>query len=107
MYMLLVFVGAVLLYGAWGALVLMGKADAPGYVAALAAGLTFLGKHVSQGKGAGEGGASSPAAPPSSNAVDTVPAPGVSVAAVVPQAAAPDPASPASPTARPPVPTLQ
>ncbi|QGA37976.1 hypothetical protein GAS19_10280 [Burkholderia glumae] len=107
MYMLLVFVGAVLLYGAWGALVLMGKADATGYVAALAAGLTFLGKHVSQGRGVGDSGASSPGAPPTSDAVDIKPSPGISVAVAVPQTGASDQASASAPTGRPPVPTLQ
>ncbi|MGF6937805.1 hypothetical protein OKW41_006967 [Paraburkholderia sp. UCT70] len=46
------FLGAVLLYTAWGALVLLGKTDPNGYVVAIAAGLTFLGKHVSSGRGA-------------------------------------------------------
>ncbi|WLE60225.1 hypothetical protein GIY62_06075 [Burkholderia plantarii] len=42
----LYFIGAVLLYGAWGALVITGKAGAPEYVAGITAGLTWLAAHV-------------------------------------------------------------
>jgi len=51
------FLGAVLLYAAWGALVLLGKTDPNGYVVAIAAGLTFLGKHVSTARGVAAAGA--------------------------------------------------
>lgn len=44
---ILYFLGAVLLYGAYGALVLLGKTAPDGYVATIVAGLTFLGKHAS------------------------------------------------------------
>lgn len=42
----LLFLGAALLYGAWGTLVLLGKADAHEYVGGLTAGLTWLATHV-------------------------------------------------------------
>jgi hypothetical protein len=42
------FIGAVLLYGAWGALVVMGKADAHEYIIALGAGLSWLATHVTK-----------------------------------------------------------
>jgi len=44
---ILYFLGAVLLYGVYGALVLLGKTAPDGYVATIVAGLTFLGKHAS------------------------------------------------------------
>lgn len=44
----LFFGGAVLLYGAWGVLVVLGKADAHEYIVALGAGLSWLATHVTK-----------------------------------------------------------
>ncbi|PXW23425.1 hypothetical protein [Paraburkholderia caballeronis] len=81
----LFFLGAVLLYGAYGALVLLGKTAPDGYVAVLVAGLTFLGKHVSTSRGpaaGGDGGPAQSSADPSAAAAVAAPT------AIAPAAAA-------------------
>ncbi|TDV04699.1 hypothetical protein [Paraburkholderia caballeronis] len=81
----LFFLGAVLLYGAYGALVLLGKTAPDGYVAVLVAGLTFLGKHVSTSRGPAAGGDGGPA----QSTPDTSTAAAAAVPAALPPASAP------------------
>lgn len=92
----LFFLGAALLYGAWGALVLLGKADVHEYVGGLTAGLTWLATHVTNKSAAGssiagavvaglaEPTADTPAAAASAAAPAQPPAPAPTVGAQAP-----------------------